>query len=38
LRAEWGHGYASEAARAALDHGFGGLGLGEIVAVAVPGN
>jgi GNAT acetyltransferase-like protein len=36
LRAEWGHGYASEAAHAALDRGFAGLGLGEIVAVTVP--
>jgi RimJ/RimL family protein N-acetyltransferase len=28
----WGHGYASEAARASLDHGFGPGGLDEIVA------
>lgn len=28
----WGHGYASEAARLALDYGFGPLGLGEIVS------
>ncbi len=34
----WGQGYATEAARAALAHGFGPLGLVEIVAYAVPGN
>ena len=28
----WGRGYASEAARAALDYGFGVLGLAEIVS------
>ncbi len=37
-RAYWGRGYASEAARAALDYGFGELGLAEIVAVTVPAN
>jgi RimJ/RimL family protein N-acetyltransferase len=37
-RAHWGRGYASEAARAALDYGFGALGLAEIVAVTVPAN
>ena len=31
-------GYAEEAARAALAHGFGALGLGSIVAFTVPGN
>ena len=31
-------GYAEEAARAALDFGFGTLGLREIVAFTVPGN
>ena len=34
----WGHGYATEAARAALDNGFGELGLDEIVALTVPAN
>jgi RimJ/RimL family protein N-acetyltransferase len=37
-RAHWGRGYASEAARAALDYGFGELGLAEIVAATVPAN
>ena len=31
-RSAWGHGYASEGARAALAHGFGDLGLSEIVS------
>lgn len=34
----WGRGYASEAARASLQFGFGPLGLDEIVAVIVPAN
>lgn len=34
----WGHGYATEAARAATDHGFRSLGLDEIVAFTVPAN
>jgi RimJ/RimL family protein N-acetyltransferase len=34
----WGHGYASEAAQAALDHGFLTLHLPEIVAFAVVAN
>ncbi|MDI4659112.1 GNAT family N-acetyltransferase [Xanthobacter autotrophicus] len=34
----WGHGYATEAARAALAFGFGTLGLAEIVAITVPVN
>ena len=32
----WGRGYATEAARAALDHGFGPVGLERIVAVTSP--
>jgi RimJ/RimL family protein N-acetyltransferase len=28
----WGHGYATEAARLAIDYGFGALALGEIVS------
>ena len=34
----WGQGYAYEAARAAIDDGFGQLGLEEIVAFTVPAN
>lgn len=34
----WGHGYATEAAQAALRHGFMDLGLPEIVAFTVPAN
>lgn len=37
-RRHWGRGLASEAARAALDHGFGPLALPRIVAVARPDN
>jgi len=37
-RAHWGHGYATEAAQAALRFGFESLGLGEIVSFTVPGN
>jgi RimJ/RimL family protein N-acetyltransferase len=37
-RPYWGHGYATDAARAALDYGFGQLELREIVAVTVPAN
>ena len=37
-RVRWGRGYAVEAARAALDYGFAGLGLDEIVAVTAPAN
>jgi ribosomal-protein-alanine N-acetyltransferase len=37
-RAHWGHGYATEAARAALAYGFDTLGLDEIVAFLVPSN
>jgi len=36
--AHWGHGYATEAARAALDYGFDAAGLEEIVSFTVPSN
>jgi RimJ/RimL family protein N-acetyltransferase len=37
-RAAWGHGYATEAARVVLHHGFTTLGLPEISAVIDPAN
>lgn len=37
-RSAWGHGYATEAARAVLEHGFGPLGLTEILAITAAGN
>lgn len=37
-RAAWGQGYATEAARAVLAHGFGTLGLPEILAVTTAAN
>ena len=37
-RAAWGHGYATEAARAALRFGFEAIGLEEIVSFTVPAN
>ena len=37
-RAYWGHGYATEAARAALRFGFENLDLDEIVSFTVPQN
>jgi RimJ/RimL family protein N-acetyltransferase len=37
-RDHWGHGYATEAARAALDYGFNTLGLDEIVSFTAPAN
>lgn len=37
-RRHWGHGYASEAARAALAYGFGTLGLARIVSFTALGN
>jgi RimJ/RimL family protein N-acetyltransferase len=37
-RSAWGHGYATEAGGAALEFGFGELGLAEIVAMTTVGN
>jgi RimJ/RimL family protein N-acetyltransferase len=37
-REHWGHGYATEAARAAVDYGFEEHELDEIVAFTVPAN
>jgi RimJ/RimL family protein N-acetyltransferase len=37
-RTAWGRGYASEAARAVLRHGFERLGLAEVVSFSVPAN
>jgi RimJ/RimL family protein N-acetyltransferase len=37
-RSAWGHGYATEAARAVLAYGFGPLGRNEIFAVTATGN
>ena len=37
-RAHWGKGYASEGARASIAHGFGTLGLEEIISFTVPEN
>jgi len=37
-RAYWGQGYAGEGARASIAHGFGALGLDEIVSFTVPDN
>jgi RimJ/RimL family protein N-acetyltransferase len=37
-RDAWGHGYATEAARVALDFGFERVGLEEIVSFTVPAN
>ena len=34
----WGHGYATEGARAVVEHGFDTLGLDEIVSFTVPAN
>lgn len=34
----WGRGYATEAARGAVDHAFGTLGLEEVAAVTLPDN
>ena len=37
-RSAWGHGYATEAARAALEYGFGILTLPEIAAITMAAN
>jgi RimJ/RimL family protein N-acetyltransferase len=37
-RSAWGHGYASEAARRALEFGFTDAGLAEVVSFTVPAN
>ena len=37
-RSAWGRGYATEAARAAADHGFDEVGLDEIVSFTTTGN
>lgn len=37
-QAQWGQGYASEASRGWLDHGFRVMGLSEIVAFTDPGH
>jgi RimJ/RimL family protein N-acetyltransferase len=37
-REQWGHGYATEAARAAVEHGFGVLQLAEIVSFTATTN
>jgi RimJ/RimL family protein N-acetyltransferase len=37
-RGVWGRGYATEAARAAMDDGFARVGLAEIVSFTVPDN
>jgi RimJ/RimL family protein N-acetyltransferase len=38
VRAAWGHGYATEAARPVLDHALGALGLSRVVADIDPDN
>lgn len=38
VRSAWGKGYATEAAGAVVEHGFGALGLERVVAVAYPAN
>jgi RimJ/RimL family protein N-acetyltransferase len=38
LKQHWGHGYATESARASLEYGFDDVGLKRIVAVALETN
>lgn len=38
MRHAWGHGYATEAARASLDDAFIRVGLGEVVAYTAADN
>ncbi|HRG81132.1 MAG TPA: GNAT family N-acetyltransferase [Chitinophagaceae bacterium] len=38
MKPAWGNGYATEAAKASLDHGFNNLGLDRIVGRALTGN
>src|SRR5262249_60428748 len=38
IRRAWGHGIATEAAAALIDHAFNGLGLSRLVAVTYPEN
>ncbi len=38
VRDHWGQGYATEATRACLDHGFADLGLDRIIGLAWPDN
>ena len=37
-REHWGHGYATEGARAAVDHGLGALGLAQVLSIIHPDN